>query len=741
MSDTPAEGASGVRAREGTFGEVSSAPTQKYCSKCGTRHPSHYKLCPNDGTLLVDADDLVGTTLSDSYVVIKILGEGGMGRVYEARHTRLESKRFAIKTLHEDLAHHQQTVARFRREADVAAAIESPYVVTVYDVDETADGRLYLVSELLEGAELGAYLAEHKKLSVALAVRIVRQITKALDAAHRAGAVHRDLKPENVFLTGDPSAPVAKVLDFGIAKFDDQTGKALTKTGMVMGTPAYMSPEQANGQKVDHRTDIYAAGAILYACLTGHAPFEGEDPGGVLIQVMTREPPPPRSHDSSIPVELELVIQRAMSPERDDRYQHAHELDAALAPFDASDEALAEGMSFELSPYSQRSAPTLLRRGEDAERRTQRAERARRELDLLWMAGLAWLGLGLVAAVGGILRLARGGNLSAGQSVALALGAIALGVPGYLVVRRTRARLGTDDAITLADRLRGPIVAAVAVYGLATLILRFSEMVIARSAGASWPGWDVLLWLASAIAAAVVALPEFFERRGSRAAEVAIPLLERPALTALIVVGLLVSLFGLLPAVHGSSPGGGGDAPVAVRVMQEVRALEDALAKGELETAAAHLAELAETDGAASTVDVQKAAMELASKSALQGGPVADRVFELLSEDMDSAGIDVLYRLHTEKGGSKAADRATSLLGEEEVRARGSPALRIAYDLRHAQNCEALVALLDRAEKEGDERALGELTNVLSCANRDRCCLQGDARVTGAVNGIKKRIN
>jgi serine/threonine-protein kinase len=716
MATTPAEA---VGRQHVTLLEPADTK-EKYCPQCSTRHPQNFDMCPHDGTRLVDADELVGTTLSNSYVVTRILGEGGMGRVYEAKHTRLGSKRFAIKTLHEDLAHLPEVTARFRREAEVAAAIDSPYVVSVYDVDETYDGRLFLVSELLEGVELGAYLAQYKKLAVPLAVRIARHICKALAAAHRVGAVHRDLKPENIFLTGDATAPMAKVLDFGIAKFDDQTGKALTKTGMVMGTPAYMSPEQANGQKVDHRADIYGVGAILYVALTGRAPFEGEDPGGVLIQVMTREPPRPRSIESSIPAALELVVQRAMAPERDQRYGLVQELDAALAPFDVGE---AEAASFEFTPYSQSSAATL-RVGEHA----QRLEAVRRELDLLWLAGLGWLGLGLWSALAAVVRLGRGGTLTGPQTLAVAFGCvIALGVPTFLL--RKYARPSDDAARALLDKLRAPLFAAVAVYGLCTLLLRFSTLVLMRSSGSAWPGWDVILWLTSLVAAALVALPGFLERRG--AANPFTHALERPALSAATAMLVLTSLFVIVPVVRSKEP------PPAVRAVHEVRALEAAVAKGDLDVAADHLERLADMD-AASSPDVQNVAVELAEKSVAKDAAVADRVFELLSEEMGSAGLDVLYRLHTGKG--ESAERANKLLADEEVRAHASPALRVAYELAQAKNCDEVVKLIDRAEREGDTRALDELNEVASCAHPDRCCLKGDARVMTAIASMRKRL-
>src|SRR4051812_677295 len=315
----------------------------KVCPTCGVHYPAEFKVCPRDATELVDADssedrdELVGQTLSQTYTLLRVIGEGGMGRVYEARHTRIGSKRFAIKMLHPEYARQPEVLTRFQREAEAAAAIHSPYVVDVYDVDRTADGRPFIVGEFLEGKEFANYLDEVTKMAVPPAVRVVRQICKALATAHEKGVVHRDMKPENVFLTGDPALPVAKVIDFGISKHGDSPGTALTKTGMIMGTPSYMAPEQARGERVDHLADVYAVGAILYCALTGQRPFDRGDPTATLTAVLIEDPPRPRSIEASIPDSLEMVIQRAMAKRPQDRYANMAELEAELAPWDVGE--------------------------------------------------------------------------------------------------------------------------------------------------------------------------------------------------------------------------------------------------------------------------------------------------------------------------------------------------------------------------------------------------------------------
>lgn len=333
------------------FDSLSDVDQPKFCPTCQVRYPADFKVCPRDATELAEStpregdDELVGKTLGQTYTIVRVLGEGGMGRVYEATHKRINGKRFAIKMLHPEYSRQPDVISRFQREAEAAASIHSPYVVDVYDVDRTHDGRPFIVGEFLDGQEFASYLEQVGKMPVGPAVRVVRQICKALEAAHQKGVVHRDMKPENVFLTGDLTHPIAKVIDFGISKTGDTPGTALTKTGMIMGTPSYMAPEQARGERVDHRVDIYAVGAILYCALTGKRPFDRGDPTATLTAVLTEDPPRPRSIEPTIPDPLELIIQRAMAKTPSDRFQTMTDLDAALTPYDTDAEFAHLGSS------------------------------------------------------------------------------------------------------------------------------------------------------------------------------------------------------------------------------------------------------------------------------------------------------------------------------------------------------------------------------------------------------------
>ncbi len=493
-----------------------ASPTPKACPACGVRYPAEFKVCPRDATALVetelgpDEDELVGTTLAGTYSIVRAIGAGGMGRVYEARHTRIGSKRFAVKVLHAELARHPEVLTRFQREAEAAAAITSPYVVGVYDVDRLPDGRPYLVADLLEGCELAQHLGHVGRMEVGAAVRIVRQVCRALAAAHARGVIHRDMKPENVFLTGDLAWPTAKVLDFGISKLGDAPGAALTKTGMIMGTPSYMAPEQARGEKVDARADVYAVGALLYAAITGRRPFDSDDPTATLAAVLTRDPVPPRTIDPTIPEPLEIVIQRAMAKRPADRHGSMEELDADLAPWDPSAEPGAT--------QADGAAPIALV-APPAARAASLAERARtirlaRPLGaLLAGLGLFWVGASAVTAVAGLIRLARGAgpnaNLTGTEAALLVLGVgFAMATPVGLAVRHALRHVWPHSgrSLEVALRLRGPVTVGLATYGFATLLVRLLEIVLLhRAVGVTWAGWDVLLALFGVAAAGLAA--------------------------------------------------------------------------------------------------------------------------------------------------------------------------------------------------------------------------------------------
>jgi serine/threonine-protein kinase len=309
----------------------------------GTPVPSTDMAAPTGQTsYLPDVPDpLLGATVAGRYQVIRKLGEGGMGSVYLAMHTILE-KQVALKVLHGEFARKPDLVDRFMQEAKAASRIRHENVIDISDFGVTPEGHVFFAMELLQGNDLHDAVARAKisgqLLPWSRTKKIFLQICSALAAAHARGIVHRDLKPENVYLIdflGDPD--FVKLLDFGIAKLTDvsneEGSRKLTKTGMLFGTPEYMSPEQARGENVDHRVDIYAMGCILFQLVSNRVPFEAENFMGVLAQHLTQEPPviPPEVFDQiGAPRELAAVIDRALVKDREQRYQTVDELANAV---------------------------------------------------------------------------------------------------------------------------------------------------------------------------------------------------------------------------------------------------------------------------------------------------------------------------------------------------------------------------------------------------------------------------
>src|SRR5262252_1771787 len=299
----------------------------------------------------------VGDLISGKYRLIRVLGDGGMGTVYEARHEYLGTK-VALKFLHSELAERQGLLARFLREARLAASIRSPYIAHVTDVDQTGDGIAYLVMELLEGQSLSAILEREGKLPQDRALDYTLQILAGLEAAHTIGVVHRDLKPDNVFVVGTPHGPLVKLLDFGIAKLrDPKELQGLTRPGAMMGTPEYMAPEQAySADTVDARADVYAVGTMLYEMLLGRRPATGDNAQQIAAVVIAGQVPQLQKADPTVPEGLSRVVHRAMSPMVGDRFSSVAELRQALLPFCRS---LSVAGRFAATPPAGGVAPTV----------------------------------------------------------------------------------------------------------------------------------------------------------------------------------------------------------------------------------------------------------------------------------------------------------------------------------------------------------------------------------------------
>ncbi len=312
----------------------------KICPVCSTEYADDVKFCPNDGQTLrsaAPASDLVGQVIADRYHVMKKLGEGGMGQVYLAEHVKM-GRRSAIKVMNPSMVHDPDAVARFNREASNASRITHPNVCAIYDFGETPDGLIYLAMEFIEGEPLTDLLEREAEgaLPVPRAVTIFLQVAEALQAAHDLGIVHRDLKPDNIMLTRrKDGADVVKVVDFGIAKAveGDQAGQKVTKTGLVVGTPEFMSPEQLSGDTLDGRSDLYSLALVFYRMLSGKLPFEATTVQETMIKRLTDDPTKlaDARPDLTFPAGLQPVFDTALARSPVERYQTVAKFAADVA--------------------------------------------------------------------------------------------------------------------------------------------------------------------------------------------------------------------------------------------------------------------------------------------------------------------------------------------------------------------------------------------------------------------------
>jgi serine/threonine protein kinase len=297
------------------------------CPECGQSWAEAGR-CATDGATLAEGDDALLGQMVGSYRVARLIGAGAMGLVYKGVQPTIGS-RVAIKVLVGDAARTPGLVERFFAEARAVNLIRHENIVNVLDLAALPDGRPYIVMEYLDGEPLSALLGRLGPLPLGSLARLVSEVLGALGAAHQSGIVHRDLKPDNIFVTVGGHA---KVLDFGIAKLKPEVLAMSdgTRTGSLLGTPYYMSPEQALGRAVDPRSDLYAAGVVLFECVTGHKPFSGTTLYDVLRQQVEQPPPPPRQFRGDLPLGYEQVVLRALQKDPAARYQSAFDFSAAL---------------------------------------------------------------------------------------------------------------------------------------------------------------------------------------------------------------------------------------------------------------------------------------------------------------------------------------------------------------------------------------------------------------------------
>lgn len=726
-------------------------------------------------------DPLVGQTLNGTYVVEFVLGEGGMGRVYRAHHTRIANKRFAIKVLRQELSSNREMVARFQREAETAASVVHPNVVEVFDVDETRSHCCYLVCEYLEGIELSEHLKACARLDIQTAIHIARQVCQGLAAAHAAGVMHRDIKPQNIFVLTEPGAavparPNVKLLDFGLSRFMDSVGTQLTQDGVIMGTPAYMAPEQATGgaAAVDYRADIYGVGAVLYTLITGKPPHEGETLQELLVAVVNESPPLPRSINPEIPANLELVLQRAMSRDPDERYQSMEELDDALSVFS---EPPANGT---------RTGMQVRPLGFNLQPDAWDVSSARPRLIALGAVAVLLLLIGIGSTFPSVELLTGKLHLTRIELTLILSSLVAtLITPLWLFVGYLRKNVWASH-VRVLDHLRAielALVWGLAGYGAAALSVRFLDDVAARfgaaylfgrSPGANFGGWNALFL---AVALGVSGMTVLY-RRFSKPVHGRRDRIWRVVISAagmLIVFGGVA--LGMAWRLHvaraeqsrqlvvaaspsATEPVAAKEVPTAppppvpaVSAAAETKPAERAPAD-ELAAASAKgaqgLAPLAEryprdpnvlkplalayasrSTGLTDAIAIMQRLFDVAPeetrdndlrylvrRAANTPGETSIIAFSTMLEHMGSAGPDQLYEIMISN--PRLTKRADELLASPEVQAIATPALKIAYELRKAPTCAARVPMLERAAELGDVRAVA-LLSPLTVGTKKGC--------------------
>jgi serine/threonine-protein kinase len=570
-----------------------------------------------------------------------------MGAVYLAQHV-LMRKRLAVKVLHPEMTRMPEMVARFEREAMAAAHIEHPNVAAATDFGKLEDGAFFLVLEYVEGTSLRDLIAQGP-LASERALHIAYQMASALARAHTLGIVHRDLKPENVMLVereGDPN--FVKVLDFGIAKVPvgefaaerpgATEGPVLTQLGMVYGTPEYMAPEQALGQAVDARADIYALGVILFEMLTGVRPFEAETKVALLGMKVTSDPPTLASKNPEVkaPETVEALVRRMLDKEAANRFQDAREILDAIEHGrmgEAKTEAPMSRMNLTPTPASARYRASLA----SVPRTT---------------AGSGDFGVGSG-------RLAE----KRAQMMAWVRGAREK-LPGALARIPPMALIGAAAAVMLLLLL-----VSFSILGRAT-----SGPEPAGSGSPAEPSPPLLKKLFSPPTAPADALASATAQGSAALEELSTKFPEDPAVWRALVRSYT----------------------------KERRGTDAMRAVGKL---------VALNERAADDDDVAEAITTAAQ------GPAesSDAAFAMMESGLGAKGPDILYDLSTTKGLTpRTNSRIKQTLAKPDVKARMSPALAVAIDLKNATGCEAKRALLPRAKDQGDSRVLGTLRTYLA---------------------------
>jgi serine/threonine protein kinase len=308
----------------------------RQCPACQKQFDSTVQFCPHDGVRLLTLNSMIGAVIDGKFQIDEQLGRGAMGTVFRATQLNLE-RSVALKIMRADILSNAVAIERFKREALAIARLKHPRIVAIYDYGVTPEYGAYIVMEHLEGRPLNVELRARKRLPLDQALRWMRQVCSAVAVAHAAGVIHRDLKPHNIFLEATQEGPFVKVLDFGLAKLQRVSGEsigALTKSGTLVGSPPYMSPEQCEDLPLDAQSDIYSLGCVFYEMVAGRPPFVGQSPIDVLCKHMAEAPQPPSAYADDIPEALDAVLLKALSKSKAQRYESALEFGQAIGELD-----------------------------------------------------------------------------------------------------------------------------------------------------------------------------------------------------------------------------------------------------------------------------------------------------------------------------------------------------------------------------------------------------------------------
>jgi serine/threonine protein kinase len=750
------------------------------------------------------AGDLIGKVLGGRYRLDVLLGTGSMGRVYRAEHV-LMHKPLAVKVLNAEHTKSPEIVARFEREATAAANIEHPNVVAATDFGKLDDGTVYLALELIQGKNLRAEISRGP-LEVRRALHIARQVASGLAAAHARKIVHRDLKPENIVLVekdGDPD--FVKVLDFGIAKLTPESGKSpLTKVGVVLGTLDYMAPEQALGQEVDHRADLYALGVVTYEMLTGVCPYEGESSSAILGLQLTKPPPSlrERAPTLAVPGAVEALVMKLLAKERKER---PHSAAAVVLELDKLVASLSGGTApVKKTAAGPRFPPPRPGTGPSAARQAPAPAPPSAPVASAPPAPAASAPPAPAPLPPPPSARAPAAPMAPSvQNKSTFLPSDPLPAFTFPPLEEESKKLAAEvqRAIAAQNQQPGPAVAAPPLGSpvssspaLDSLLAKFPSVgsppapepttdaaVVAKPAeGASTSDWKSKLERARTRGVELFRKLREHTKRGIEASihwiddhrRLLPRFIKRPlrrvpsgALFVGLVVLLAVVLFTIVLLAAGSdeSPSDSGraasvsaapPAPSAPTVAPDSAADEGsraAIARAEAERKAGNWS------GVTAALDVALAS----NPAAKQNGRVAEMLgeagrhkvsssaaFKLLSGPMEGKGAEVLYDLAANaKTPNDTRAKAEEWLGSEAFRRVASPPLAIAGKLRAARGCQEKKALLGDAVLTGDRRTLEYLQVIAvkgGCGRRGRedCfpCLREDEKLGDAIAKIERRL-